>query len=284
MADWPVRGTHPWDTQLHEAIESRIDGITLDVSHADQALSAANPTVPDLANVNEWTVLGPVQVVLPPADPGSQYTVHVKSGFQDITWPNGTTVYGETDQQDVWVTLIRGVAGWNVLIPSPAAEPGAAGLDTGWVALASGYNFGGEVTWVTPPTEITLSSNWGVATGTIMSIQARRMGNTFYLWIEGLSKLDVDTTGIAFSIPSSFGISVPSNAAYSGLVPTIPGATTYTPHGTARLAYGSANRSIFALATDGTDLPTGTVIGRSGSAPGAALFSFPISPSSAWGT
>lgn len=286
MADWPVRGTHPWDIKLHEAIESRIDGITLDVSHADQALSAANPTVPDLANVNEWTVSGPVQVDLPPADPGSQFTVLVKSGFQGLTWPNGTQVLGETDQSDnVVVTLARLADGWTVFVSSPPLAGGSgAGLDTGWVDILAAYNLG-DTTWVTG-SAADMGPGWGVGVAPDfgLNVKIRRTGNTLHVAMFGLTKTAPSGSSAAdtlFTLPS--GITLGANNHVSAVVPYHTASTA--PAGLAILAVGPDRRAVLYM-SDGTNPPEGTILGRTSGAHvyGNVMMSFPIDPTSVWGT
>lgn len=250
------------------------------VSSSSLTLSAASPTVPALSNVNEWTVSDAVQVDLPVVNPGSQYTVHVASGFQNLTWPNGTTVYGETDQQDVWVTLIRGDTGWNVLIPSPAAEASAAGLDTGWVALAAGYNFG-TPTWSVDPGSA-LGTGWGLPVGSAGGLSIRRMGNMLHVRVDGLGKVNA-TISPLFTLPA--GITA-GNEVYSSIVSSHSMAAP-NAYVLRRLTYTASSRNLTVSEVNGdTAVAEGTVLGKGSGTNvyGSAVISFPLAPSSTWGT
>lgn len=239
----------------------------------------------DLSNVNEWTVSDAVQVILPQVTPGSQYTVHVKSGFQNLTWPNGTTIYGQTDLQDVWVTLIRGDAGWNVLIPSPPLTGGSgAGLDTGWVNLYTAYNLG-TPTW-TEGSASDLGPGWGVGTAPdfALNVALRRMGNMMHVRMVGVTKTEASgSTGgdLLFTLPS--GIAVSTQARANSIVPYHTASTV--PAGLLVASVGSS-REVFLRGTDGTTPPVGAILGRSSGTDvyGGSMISFPIEASSVWGT
>lgn len=90
-------------------------GPMLAPTFASTAVTSATITLKDM---NEWTVAAPVQVSLAATDTGAQHTVHIKSGFQNITWPNGTEVFGLSSADSTWVSIVRVVSGWRVLIAS----------------------------------------------------------------------------------------------------------------------------------------------------------------------
>lgn len=282
MTKYPVRGSKPWDDDL----KAYIDDIAR-VSHVDQTLSSAAPEV-SLGNVNEWTVSGSVQVVLPSVNPGAQYTVHVKSGFQNLSWPNGTTVYGETDQQDVWVTLIRGDAGWFVLIPSPPLAGGSgAGLDTGWVTHVAGYPGFGIVTG----NAADLHTGWGLGTTELIMIALRRIGNVLHISLSGLTKIETSPgTSLEnmFKLPA--GITVGNNHAASAQIPYhLAGSGYPLPSGLLSVVVSGTSSTMnvigFTLDPANPKLPEGATIGRSaGSNVYGSMFSIPINPSSTWGT
>lgn len=125
-------------TDWRSAAETTILGYT---QRAEAAAAQAAPFLPQsktsvvtaavvqLADVNEWTVPNPVQITLPGSPLNVQYTVYVKSGFQNITWPNGTEVFGGSGAASTWLTLIRRDAGWQVLIASGGSSGGGGGND-----------------------------------------------------------------------------------------------------------------------------------------------------------
>lgn len=143
--------------------------------------NVTTPFIPELGNVNEWDIPNPVQVQLPNVPKGATFLVHVKTGFQKITWPNGTEIYGETDQQEAWVTLTRSDGHWQVLIPSP--EGGAALIDTGWSEVFSVANFGSGPQYVVGNASM-LGAGWEYPIG-LTSMSIRRSGNFLLVKVSG---------------------------------------------------------------------------------------------------
>lgn len=126
-------------------------GPALELSSNVVTLAGPTNTISDItATLSEWTVTAPTTLSLPASYPaGGQHTVHVVSGYQHISWPGGTTVYGSTAADDVWLTLIRTTDGWTILVPDATPE---AERDTGWITIAEGVVEGaGGVTYTTGP-------------------------------------------------------------------------------------------------------------------------------------
>lgn len=256
-------------------------GPPVDVSFDGLTLSSSSPAVGALSNVNEWIVSDAVQVVLPTVDPGFQCTVHVVSGFQNLSWPNGTEVYGETDQQDVWVTLIRAASGWVVLIPSPVVEDGGGGLDTGWVNYLVGFDLGGTPSWSVGDPEV-LGDGWGIAGGADfgLSVALRRIDNVLHVALVGLARTGTGGGEAAITLP--VGIHVATSTVESAVVPYHTAASQ--PAG---LLVATVNQNRLLLRTlDGQVPPVGTILGRTSGTNvyGRALISIPLIPSAPWGT
>lgn len=124
----------PEHNQINDHLNQLNNRLVLTTSRVEDLLQVAADSLPshnttaitgaevDLRNVNRWTVAAPVTLNLPSRPDGAQYLVHVASGFQNITWPNGTEIFGETAADESWLTLVRGAGQWVVLIPSPEIQ------------------------------------------------------------------------------------------------------------------------------------------------------------------
>lgn len=273
MADYPPRGLEPWDDDLKEYI----DDISVNVSHAARTLSSADPVVPALSNVNEWTVTDAVQVVLPSVNPGAQYTVHVKSGFQDLTWPALTQIVGATSQDEAWVTLIRGDAGWIVLVPS--AGGGSGLIDTGVLQAFSMILVGENVSYTHGDASM-LGTGWtahlgpggfGGATATI-----RRSGNQMLVSLLGF-KATATAEEVFLRLPAPTGLSM--DTAYRSV------AAVGAVEGVHRTFGVSVRLHAGNLEFSSLDLTEGLTFGRSpvGVLSSATIISIPINPTSTWG-
>lgn len=234
------------------------------------ALSAAAPTVPALANVNEWVVTGNVQVQLP-ADvvAGSQFTVHVQSGYQGITWPNGTTVYGATDASEVWVTLLRVETGWVVLIPSGGAGSGL--IDTGWVTLMNAGNLGAGLQFTTGDASM-VGAGWTLNVGSFGGAIVRRSGNLLLVIISGGWVKSSGTGTELFKLPLPTGLVYDTNGSTCLNTATVGGvkvAQAYTY--LADVVSGSLKISL------SPTVPAGVAVSTQGP------LIFPIAPTSTWG-
>lgn len=132
----------PEHNQINEHLNQLNNRLVLTASRVEDLLQVAGDSLPthittaitgaevDLRSGNRWTVAAPVTLNLPSRPDGSQYTVHVASGFQNITWPNGTEIFGlTTDDEDVWLTLVRDTDRWNVLVSSQKSGGGSPALD-----------------------------------------------------------------------------------------------------------------------------------------------------------
>lgn len=234
------------------------------------ALSAAAPTVPALANVNEWVVTGTVQVQLP-ADvvAGSQFTVHVQSGYQGIIWPNGTTVYGATDASEVWVTLLRAETGWVVLIPSGGAGSGL--IDTGWTTVLNAANIGAGLQFTAGDASM-VAAGWTLNPVSFGGAAIRRSGNLLLVSITGGWVKSSGTGTSLFSLPLPTGLVHDANGSTCLNTATVGGvkvAQAYT-----YLADDLAGKLTISLSPT---VPAGVAVSTQGP------LMFPIAPASTWG-
>lgn len=240
-------------------------------SIAGVVLSPSSPKVLELGNINEWTVNGNVQIQLPVVDAGSQFTVHVKSGFQGITWPNGTQVYGATDQNvDVPVTLNRTLAGWTVYIPSVGGGSGM--IDTGWQLLLNVANLGSGLQFHTGNASM-ISAGWTVTTSTLLtSVAVRRTGQLLLVDIVGGFTKESGAGSVFAEIPLPGLVVMDMSHGRWALNTAIVGGTPTPRTYEARIISGNRLR----LSLDGVTAD-GTVTRLSGT------LMFAIDPSSTWG-
>lgn len=221
----------------------------------------------DLGTMNEWTVANPVTVALPPASPPFVCTVHVKTGFQKITWPNGTLIVGETTENDVWITLRRLPTGWVVLIPSG----GGSGLvDTGWSQPLNAANLGSGLQFIAGDASM-VGPAWTLGVGSFGGVSIRRSGNNMLVYISGGWVKESGTGALMFSIPKPAGFVPDPNSVECINAVTVGGARVPQAY----LYSGSdATRLTFSLTPS---VPAGVSVKTTGP------LIFPLHPTTTWG-
>lgn len=171
------------------------------VGSATVALTPAESDITFLAAVNHWTVSAPLTVSLPDLDVVGQFTVHI-TGYQDLSWPVGTTIIGENTTDEVWVHLIHDVDGtWKVLVPGGASD------DTGWVPLITGLNVAGDISYTVGSEASWGSANWGPITtaGTdAFQIRIRRIGPKVRMEFAGVEAKAATPAGNIIGIPVGY--------------------------------------------------------------------------------
>lgn len=162
-------------------------------------LSASSPAVPELGTTNEWTVTNATTVQLPVTTAGS-FLVLVKSGFNHITWPGGTTIFGATSATtNVWVTLTRTSTGWSVLIPSGG---GGGGVDTGWIQVIGALSIAGSLSF-TVGSAANFGTGWGVhESGGFGAgiVQVRRVGGLMLVRMENIKAVGATPSSTMFNL------------------------------------------------------------------------------------
>lgn len=244
------------------------------------ALTAASPNIPSLGTVNNWTVTGSVQVGLPAAPAGSQFTVHVISGFQGLTWPPNTTVYGATSNTEAWVTLIRTTSGWAVLVPS--AGGGGGMIDTGWTQVFGILSVGGALTYNKGDASM-LGTGWGAHENGgfgAATLDVRRSGNQMLVRMSGFKALSATPDKRFISLPPEMTASFVGLE--QGILQPFPmGHTSPLTTGYINLNY-VGTRVWLELASP--TVAQGIQIGPGiGGVPGATVMYFPISKTAPWG-
>lgn len=181
-------------------------------------LSAAAPEVPTLGNVNEWLVQNPVTLELPVVPIGSQFTVHVVDGFQHISWPVLTEIFGSTSGSEAWITLIRAEANWIVLVPSS----GGSGLvDVEEVTVLNAISMGGTFLQYNAGNATMIGAGWAAfesgGFGSV-TIGVRRTGNQAIFNLIGF-KAGASAGALMAKIP------IPAGASFDNLTTshTVPG-------------------------------------------------------------
>jgi hypothetical protein len=196
------------DAALEAYVDSSLDELANGLLNSQSAvLTAALNEVESLGGINHWTVSEPTTVSLPVTGAGTSVLVHVESGYEDLTWPPGTVIYGDAGAVDeAWVTLIREEVHWSVLIPAAAVPPSAV-ADTGWVMLAQGtcmmgiptYTAGSAAVWSNP-------THWGPPGAAELyvtfRVRIRRIGQVAYLGVCGVEAKQANPSAAAFSIPT----------------------------------------------------------------------------------
>lgn len=268
MVEWPARGTRPWDDKLREAIEP---------NSKTRTLSSTNFAIPSLGNFNEWAVDDDTQVHLPNVSPGSQYTVHVKSGFQKLAWPPMTEVFGATSQDEAWVTLIRGDVGWIVLVPSSGG--GAGLIDTDWSTAFSMITMGETVSYQVGDASM-LGTGWTATTGPGgfggATAAIRRSGNQMFVSLLGF-KATATAEEVFLRLPTPTGFAMTGGYHSVAAVGSVEGV---------HRAFGvSVRTSAGNVEFSSLDLTEGLTLGRTpvGTLSSATYISIPILRTSSWG-
>lgn len=241
----------------------------------------ANGVVPSLGTVNRWSVAAATQLILPSVPQGSQFTVHVVSGFQNITWPAGATVFGATSvTTNVWVTLIRTDTNWAVLIPSTGG--GAGLIDTGWTQTLGFFSVAGALTYNTGDASM-LGTGWGAhESGGFggATLDVRRSGNQLLIRMSGFKALSATPDKKVVSLPPAMTTSF-VGLEQGVLQPYPMGHTSPLTTGYISLT-GSGGRVWVELASpavaQGVQIGTGI-----GGIVGSAVAYFPIGKTAPWG-
>lgn len=274
---YPARRAGDWYDGLRDYIDSQSSP-----ERSVVTLSAASPTVPTLSSLNEWIVSNATQVLLPTGVPeGPSFLVHVKEGFQNITWPGGSTVYGGTSADfNVWVTLVRTATNWAVLIPSTGGGGGM--IDTGWTQVFGILSVGGALTYNKGDASM-LGTGWGAhESGGFGSatLDVRRSGNQMLLRMSGFKALSATPDKKIVSLPPEMAPTLVGME--QGILQPCPmGHTSPLTTGYVNLN-PSGGRVWLELASPA--VAQGVQIGPGiGGVPGAAVVRFPISKTAAWG-
>ena len=275
---YPARRASDWYVNLREYIDSLSRP-----SRTAVTLSAASPSVPSLGSSNEWTVTNATQVVLPTGVPaGASFLVHVKAGFQNLSWPVGSTVYGTTSADDVWVTLNRGDGKWEVLIPSAGGSAPAL-VETPWTTTLNVVSISGALTFTTGDSSM-LGSGWGVFENAGgfggASVVVSRYGDTIRLRFAGFKATSASPGTKIFSLPLALSGLIIFDVGFLKPIPL--GHTTPMSTGYVYLTKDGNGRVWLELSSPAPAV--GVQIGPGYGGPfGSALVEFPISKTSAWG-
>ena len=73
-------------------------------------------TLPIDRTVLTLRVSAPAVLTVPDAPDGSVITVHVAEGWENITWPAGVIVTGDSLTTETWVVLVRKEGAWSALV------------------------------------------------------------------------------------------------------------------------------------------------------------------------
>lgn len=274
---YPARRAGDWYDGLRDYIDSQSSP-----ERSVVTLSAASPTVPTLSSLNEWIVSNATQVVLPTGVPeGPSFLVHVKEGFQNITWPGGSTVYGGTSANfNVWVTLVRTATNWAVLIPSTGGGGGM--IDTGWTQVLGILSVGGALTYNTGDASM-LGTGWGVhESGGFggATLDVRRSGNQMLLRIAGFKALSATPDKRFVSLPPAM---TPTFVGLEqGTMQPYPMGQT-SPLSTGYIYLTDIGGRVW-VELSSPAVAQGVQIGAGiGGVPGAAVAYFPIGKTAPWG-
>lgn len=140
----PEVGTPDWGDDLNQVLEALAQG---QAPTRVQATVSGATSFTELGTMNDWTVTAPSTINLPTTvEAGRSFLVHIDK-YEWVTWGAGIVTVGQPPATGpVWVSLMRAVGGWEVLIPGGGSGSGFPLYDASHALFSPGSGNGASLT------------------------------------------------------------------------------------------------------------------------------------------